>query len=118
MNGLGRYKLTVVAGVVVLCITAGAIAVFGTSAQSITYLAFVSPTIVALLALLRTEQNAAANDVRHAENRADIKSIQDGQQTLAHEAIDTLRQSRLSIEDAALIAQQVVSQERERRATQ
>jgi len=110
VNGIGHYKLTVVAGVVVLVIVAGAVTVFGNTQQSLAFLAFASPTIVALLALLRTEQNAAANAVRHEENRADIAAIRDGQQTLAHDALSALRESHMSTEDASLIAAQIIQQ--------
>lgn len=116
MVEITHYKITVLAAVVVLSIIAGAISAFGTSTQTAVYLAFVSPTVVALLALLRSEQNAKENAVRHAENRADIAAIRDGQSELAHDALTTLRESHLSIDDAALIASQILHQQEQKQS--
>lgn len=108
---MSSYRLTVLAGVVVLTLSVGAVALFGAQERVVIYLAFVSPTVVALLALMRTEQNAKDSEVRHADNQRAIVSIQDGQQTIAKEALAVLRESRLSVEDASLIAAQVVHQQ-------
>lgn len=60
MDSLSPYKLTVVAVIGVIILAAAGVEIMGSLQAAAAFLGFAAPTLVALLALLRGEQNANA----------------------------------------------------------
>lgn len=83
MNDLSPFKLTLVAGLVVLVLSAGIVGIFGGFQQSAGYLALVGTIAVpALLNLLRSEANAKQLTESHQENQSAIATLQTNQSSL------------------------------------
>lgn len=101
MNGLNPYRLTILGAIVVLVLSVGVMSVIGTANAS-QYIAFLTPTVVGLMALLRVEQNAKENKERHAENVSRLVQTE--------EKIDNIRvDCELNVEEAALKAASIIN---------
>ena len=107
MFDVSAYRLTIIAAVVVLVLSAGVLTALNGAAQTTAYLAFLGPTLVALLAVLRGEQNAKQVDTNHAETTAALGKLVDDNVALGH-ALQQIKGSDMSVSDAALAAAEVM----------
>jgi hypothetical protein len=88
-DGVSPYKLTILASIVVLILSAGVIGLFGGWQSAAPYLALVGTIAVpALLSLLRGESNAKQLTEAHQENQTAISSLEDKiNQINGHESV-------------------------------
>lgn len=103
MLDISAYKLTIIAAIVVLILSAAALTALSGASNTAQYVAFLGPTIVALLAVLRGEQNAKQSDAQHMENRAALTKLVTDNNTVAA-ALTKINSGEMTVKDAAQAA--------------
>lgn len=107
MAEISTYRLTLIAGVVVLVLSVGLITVIAPS-QSAQYITLVGTiAIPGLFALFRLEASAKQNELRHEENKETLGKLVIDNQVFG-QALKQIKSSDMTIEEAALKASEVM----------